>query len=101
MQLQNIREAIDCIEHDIFLHSLFSKKPNVLFDLLQQISNLKEAFIRCRFIGEDVELLEDTRFRLLELGLNTEILLRELAGQNAREQVRQLEELNLTASTHM
>lgn len=93
MEFGQIKEAIDEIRHEIFIHSLNRKPMEELLSLSERVDSLKGEFLDATFIQAEVKFLEDIRFRLLECQLILQIQIGGLKGKDVAKEIEQLETL--------
>lgn len=88
---------IDQLEQMLFIHSLQILAIEELEQMQEIVKELKEAFLETRFGGNNVEKLEDIRFRLAEISYSIIIATKEHLHQNTVDDIRNLENLYRTA----
>lgn len=90
MSIDFISEEIEKIEAD----SLFLKRDIAeLANTYKSLVNLKEELFSNTFIGMEIEVLEDLRFKILENMALYKIYIREAKGLNINLQVENLKRM--------
>ena len=90
--MEQLKERLERVERGIFKHSIYPKPCNQLFDMQEEISNIKELFLNQPFTRISVDMLEDIRYRILECEFNVHIFVSELMYQDTSEHMKRLKE---------
>ncbi|GLH64495.1 hypothetical protein [Parageobacillus sp. G301] len=94
MTIIQLKQEIEKMEREIFTYSLYRNKDvQKLMNLKSKLMDLKEMFLQSSFISSNVEELEDIRFRLMEARIHLEISTKEALGEDALDEIKQLENL--------
>lgn len=93
MTIEQIKTDIEQLERTLFLHSLQPLTKEELEQIQEKIKVLKEAFLETCFEGNNVEELEDIRFKLAEISYSIIIAIKEQLHQITTDDVRKLANL--------
>ena len=97
MTIEQIKLDIDQLEKMLFIHSLQPLATEELEQMQEKVKGLKEELLETCFEGYKVWKLEEIRFKLVEVGYNINIDLKEQFHQNTTADIRKLKNLYRTA----